>query len=281
MKAQVKRVVQGYETEDGAGVRLVRVLGVDTIKDFDPFLMLDSFDSENPVDYIAGFPTHPHRGIETITYLSQGQMQHEDSLGNKGLILDGDVQWMTAGSGILHSEFPQPSDRMLGLQFWLNLPRTEKMTNPKYFDIKNDDIKKYDGDGFNARVISGEFKGVKGAVPHHIKAKFVELNIKDEKSVDIELEKDQTHFLFTLEGFVQIDGNNYDEKSAILLGQGDTVTVKAIEGDLKLLFIEAPRLDEEVAWGGPIVMNTREELNEAFQELQDDTFIKEQAGGTL
>ena len=140
MRAKVIKAVKGVAAVDGAGVSLTRVLGRGTIEDFDPILMLDSFDSTNPNDYLAGFPTHPHRGIETVTYLSTGRMDHKDSMGNEGSILDGDVQWMTAGSGIMHSEFPKESERMLGLQFWLNLPSTEKMTEPKYFDIKNEDI---------------------------------------------------------------------------------------------------------------------------------------------
>lgn len=275
-QAQGIKVVKGNAAIDGAGVHLVRVLGHGTTGAFDPILMLDSFDSTNPEDYIKGFPMHPHRGIETITYLSRGQIDHEDSLGNKGSILNGDVQWMTAGSGILHQEMPQPSERMLGLQFWLNLPQKEKMTHPKYFDIKHEDIPVVEGDGYEVRVISGEFEGVKGVTPHHIPATFMDVRVKAGQSVSIPLNKEENAFLFTLLHDATIGDNVYEEKSAVLLSKGDVVTISADE-DAQLVFVSAKPLGEPIAWGGPIVMNTREELQHAFKELQEGTFIKEDA----
>ncbi len=278
MKAKVRGVVKGSAAIDGAGVHLTRVLGNATVEDFDPFLMLDSFDSRDPELYLAGFPTHPHRGIETITYLSSGRMDHKDSMGNEGAILDGDVQWMTAGSGIMHSEFPKASERILGLQFWLNLPAAEKMTDPKYFDIKNEDIPEFTENGAKVRVISGNFKGTEGVKPHHIQAKFVEVKIEPNNEFTIPLVEEETHFIFTLEGGVEIDGTTYSEKSAILFTEGDEIVVKSTDKPLHLLFIEAPRLDEPVAWGGPIVMNTRAELSLAFEELNNGTFVKVNPG---
>lgn len=169
-EGSIKQKVQGNRTVDGTGVKLVCVFVPTTMYSFDPFLMLDSFDSRNPEDYIKGFPWHPHRGIETITYLAEGEIDHGDSLGNKGKILAGQSQWMTAGSGIMHQEMPQPSERMLGFQFWLNLPQPEKMTSPKYFDITKDMVGIKEKNGAIVRVIAGKYQDVKGVKPPHIKA---------------------------------------------------------------------------------------------------------------
>ena len=159
----IRRIVTGKPATDGAGVKLVRVIGYNDTQDFDPFLMLDAFDSTNPEDYVKGFPWHPHRGIETITYLIRGDIAHGDSLGNKGRILDGECQWMTAGSGILHQEMPQPSERMLGTQLWLNLPAKDKMTEPKYNDIVGENVPTVAEEGLNIRIVSGNYKGTDGA----------------------------------------------------------------------------------------------------------------------
>lgn len=274
-KREVVDTVKGFRTQDGAGVSLVRVLGHSTVGDFDPFLMLDSFDSENPDDYIAGFPTHPHRGIETVTYLVNGEMDHKDTLGNEGKILSGDAQWMTAGSGILHSEMPQPTDRLLGLQLWINLPKDDKMTTPKYFDIKGKDMPTKDYGDYIVKVISGEFDDLKGATPHHLQATLYDIVLKNGKKIEIPTKANEKVFIFTLLGECKIDGKQYDEKTAILFNQGDSIEVEGASDDLRFTFYSAPMLDEEVAWGGPIVMNTREELNQAFIELEEGTFIKE------
>lgn len=272
---KVTRVVQGKPAVDGAGVRLTRVLGGSTIEDFDPFLMLDSFDSRNPEDYIRGFPTHPHRGIETITYLVAGELAHEDSLGNKGLITPGACQWMTAGSGILHQEMPQEAERLLGLQLWLNLPSAEKLTNPKYFDIEPDDVGLVEENGGFVKVISGEYEGVMGVTPHHIQATLLDVMLDEGQSIEISVKEDETVFVFLIEGAGMLDGEIFEEKTALLLGEGELVEVSALPGEvLRFLLASAPPLGEPVAWGGPIVMNTREELELAFDELRAGTFIK-------
>ena len=160
---QIRRIVTGKKTIDGAGVHLVRVLGYRDTQDFDPFLMLDAFDSDNPEDYIKGFPWHPHRGIETVTYLIQGDIEHGDSLGNSGSILDGDCQWMTAGSGIIHQEMPKASSRMYGAQLWLNLPAADKMAPPAYGDIQRDQVPVVKGDGHTVRIVAGDYQGKAGA----------------------------------------------------------------------------------------------------------------------
>ncbi len=272
----VAEIVRGRPGVDGAGVHLTRVLSTDTIESFDPFLMLDSFDSTNPDDYTKGFPEHPHRGIETITYLSQGCIEHQDSLGNKGAINPGDAQWMTAGSGILHQEMPQASDRMLGLQFWLNLPQKDKMTTPKYFEIKRDEIPVVDEEGASVRVIAGSFGDKEGAKPHHIPATFLEINLEPGATLTFPSPSDETSFVFLLEGDADVAGQAFNEKTAVRLHDGDAITLKAHEMPAKIVYAQAKPIRETVAWGGPIVMNTKEEVLQAFADLRSGNFIKEQ-----
>lgn len=275
MERLVKRVVQGTNAVDGAGVRLARVLGLRTVKDYDPFLMLDSFDSQNPQDYILGFPMHPHRGIETITYLVEGEIIHQDSLGNKGIIRSGGMQWMTSGSGILHEEMPQPCPRMLGLQLWLNLPQNEKMTSPKYFDIPKESIPIVKEESGTLRVISGTYKGVHGVTPHHIQASLWDITVEPGREMEVPTLVGQTVFIFLLSGDAEIGNLPFREKSALLFGEGDLIRVKALEDHAaRFLFVQAPPLHQSVAWGGPIVMNTQEELDQAFRELRMGTFIR-------
>lgn len=271
--------VKGFRTKDGAGVSLVRVLGPATVEAFDPFLMLDSFDSTNPEDYIAGFPIHPHRGIETVTYLSQGEMTHKDTLGNEGSITSGDAQWMTAGSGILHEEMPIPSERMLGLQLWINLPQKDKMATPNYFDIKAKDMPVKDYGDYTVKVIAGKYEDLKGVDTYHLQANLYEVKLKKGKMIKIPTNHDEKVFIFTLLGECKVDGKLFDEKTAILFDQGDYIEVEGASDDLIFTFYEAPILKEPVAWGGPIVMNTNEELNNAFKELENGTFLKEKPTG--
>lgn len=276
-KRKVKSIVTGRPTVDGAGVHLVRVLNLNTVEDFDPWLMLDSFDSKNPKDYIAGFPPHPHRGIETITYLVEGEMSHGDNLGNKGVIHSGESQWMTAGSGIIHEEMPTASERMLGVQLWLNLPKKHKMAKPKYFSITNDMIEEVETDFGMVRVIAGEYDGVKGVKGDYIKATILDVVIDKGQKATITLPKKDNAFVFILDGEAMIDDKVCETKSAVLLGEGKEVEIEARDGALRALVCSGKPLHEEVAWGGPIVMNTREELQNAFEELESGTFIKEDA----
>lgn len=273
---QVAEIVRGQAARDGAGVSLTRVLHTGTLESFDPFLMLDSFDSTDPADYINGFPEHPHRGIETITYLAKGRIDHKDSLGNAGSIRDGDAQWMTAGSGILHQEMPQPAERMLGLQFWLNLPQKEKMTKPKYFDIHGEEVPVVEEDGVIVRVIAGNYKGTQGAKPHHLQATFLELDVAPNTEFSFPSDPHETSFVFLLEGDAVIGGQHIGEKAAVLLKDGDTVTAKSTDQPARLIYAQAPPLGESIAWGGPIVMNTKEEITQAFTDLRNGTFIKDQ-----
>ncbi|MDD2521902.1 MAG: pirin family protein [Anaerolineaceae bacterium] len=272
---KIARVVRGIPAVDGAGVKLTRVLGGPTIEDFDPFLMLDSFDSTNPPDYMRGFPMHPHRGIETITYLVDGELAHEDSLGNKGMITPGSSQWMTAGSGILHQEMPQEAKHFLGLQLWLNLPAAEKMTEPKYFDIRPEDMGIVEESCGRVIVISGEYGGVRGAKPHHIQATLLDVTLYEGQTIEIPVAEEKTVFIFSLLGDMIVDNEIFEQKTALLLRDGDTVEVSAVPGKaVRFILASAPALHEPVAWGGPIVMNTQEELRKAFSDLRAGTFIK-------
>ena len=272
---EIISVVRGRQTTDGAGVRLVRMLGHDTVEAFDPFLMLDSFDSTHPADYTAGFPMHPHRGIETITYLISGRVEHEDSLGNRGTIRAGESQWMTAGSGILHQEMPKASDRMLGLQLWLNLPQSAKMDPPAYLSITKDDIARTQKGRAKIGVLSGRFGNARGVKPRHIQATLLDIELPGGESIALDTKPDETVFVFLLEGDAVIGEKTIAEKSAVLFGAGNEIAVSALpDADLRFMFFSGKPLREPVAWGGPIVMNTRTELEQAFSELRAGTFIK-------
>ena len=272
---EIQKTVRGQRAVDGAGVRLVRILGNADVYDFDPFLMLDSFDSTNPSDYTAGFPWHPHRGIETITYLISGRIEHMDSLGNKGVIASGESQWMTAGSGILHQEMPQASDRMLGFQLWLNLPRKEKMAEPAYLSITPRDIPVVVSGNATIRVLSGSYDGVSGVLPRHIPASIFDVSLPRGESLTLPTKPEENVFLFLIEGDAIINATLISEKTAVLFGGGDSVSFSAApERDLRIIFFSGKALHEPIAWGGPIVMNTREELDFVFDELRRGTFIK-------
>ncbi len=285
-RREATRVIRGQNAVDGAGVHLRRVLGKETIEQFDPFLMLDGFDSQDPDDYIKGFPWHPHRGIETVTYLIKGEIEHGDSLGNSGTINDLECQWMTAGSGIIHQEMPKESPRMLGCQVWVNLPAKDKMTTPAYGDITSDMVSVVQEEGAVVRVISGSYKGIKG----HFEGKYVKVNYID---VDLaphttfnysQTPNDQTLFLYLLEGTLSVDQDHkeFEKKACAVLftpsndnaQENESVIVRSGSNGARFVMLAAKPLKEQVAWGGPIVMNTREELSHAFAELKSGTFIK-------
>ncbi|NLH46030.1 MAG: pirin family protein [Acholeplasmataceae bacterium] len=274
----INKIVTGMHTRDGAGVKLVRVIGRNDTADFDPFLMLDAFDSGNPDDYIKGFPWHPHRGIETITYLLQGDIEHGDSLGNKGSILDGECQWMTAGSGIIHQEMPKASERMLGVQLWLNLPAKDKMVPPKYHGITKADIPVIDEGSSRIHIIGGIYQGTKGAAEgDYIKPLLLDVEVKPGSEWTIDTKRTDTLFIYIIQGegaFDPAEETFIAEKHAVLFNEGSHLRVKASDKGVRFLLMAAKPLHEPVAWGGPIVMNTKEELDYAFQELKENTFIK-------
>lgn len=275
MNREIKTQVRGQQGSDGAGVKLVRVLGPQTVKDWSPFLMMDAFDSTRPDDYTAGFPMHPHRGIETISFISSGKMRHRDSLGNEDTIGDGEVQWMTAGSGIMHEETLPASERLLGIQLWLNLPAAEKMTEPAYHSVKEPTIKNIPIEGGVLRLLSGQYRGEKGFQGMHVGLDYYDIRLDANASLTLDTETDKTVMAFTLLGDAVIAGDPIAEKTAVLTTSGDQLTLTAEDEPAEILVMMASPLDEPIAWGGPIVMNTQDELQQAFSELRQGTFIKE------
>lgn len=275
MERKVKTKVRGFRTRDGAGVSLVRVLGNQTTKEFDPILMLDSFDSTNPDDYTAGFPMHPHRGIETISYVSRGKMIHRDSLGNEDGISDGEVQWMNSGSGIMHEEMVPAADRLLGVQLWLNLPSKDKMSKPSYNSIKNDKIPEIEIEGGKLRLLAGTYKEYQGYKGNYLPMNYYDIQLNADAEFTLTMGQKDSVMIFTLSGNIYINGEYIEEKTAVKLTEGDSLTIKNGKEKAQVLYINSKALNEPIAWAGPIVMNTQEEIQKAFSELMNNTFIKE------
>lgn len=276
----IDKIWKSRPTMEGAGVRLKRAFGYNEVPLLDPFLMLDDFHSNNPADYRAGFPWHPHRGIETVTYMIDGYMKHEDSIGNKGIISSGDAQWMTAGSGIIHSEMPgQESGLLRGMQLWVNLPAKLKMTDPRYRDVSRDSIPSAaPARGITVRVIAGEVNGVKGPVnaitanPH-----FLDVAMEPRTTFEHTVVAGHTALAYVLEGSGTFSPDNPDpveDESLVLFGSGNQVRVSSGEKRLRFIFLSGKPIGEPVAWQGPIVMNTDEELRVAFEEYQNGTFLR-------
>ncbi len=273
----VETVVQGTATSDGAGVKLTRVLTSNLQKRLDPFLMLDSFGTDNPDDYIGGFPDHPHRGFETVTYMIAGRMRHRDSGGNEGLLQNGGVQWMTAGRGLVHSELPeQEQGRMEGFQLWLNLPAKDKMTAPRYRDIQSQDIPELHlEDGVVARVIAGSSHGLAGAVQRDITHPlYIDIHFDGPGSFKQTLPASLNAFVYVYRGEVQIDGQSVASQRMAVLGndsEADGVVIQA-EKPARALLIAGVPLNEPIAQHGPFVMNTTQELYQAVADFQAGKF---------
>ncbi len=267
----------GIPTVEGAGVNLTRIFSQPDVKDVDPFLLLDFFDSSDPQDYSAGFPMHPHRGIETITYLIKGRIAHEDSLGNKGIIAPLGCQWMTAGRSILHQEMPDASVPILGTQLWLNLPKANKMTEPAYRDITEKDVSIYDASDVLVRVLAGNYRGCKGPVKGtYVDPLYFDVTVHPRGTFSTEVPAEDTVFLFLLEGAIEFHHQGIisaPTTRGVLLSKGEHVSVHSDDG-ARFFFIAGKPINEPIAWGGPIVMNTQEELRTAFQQLQAGTFIQ-------
>ena len=297
----IKSIVQAKPTIEGAGVKLRRAFGFGNTQEFDPFLLFDDFRNENPEDFLAGFPWHPHRGIETITYVLAGSVAHGDSLGNKGEMGPGDVQWMTAGSGILHQEMPKgdPRGRMHGFQLWANLPSTLKMTAPRYQDVPARDIPEVtDDDGTRVRVVCGEFWGKRGPVQGvAADPRYLDVWVPPGKRKSLAVETTRHAFAYVFEGSGTFreasqplepktevvgrpaaagggESGETGNRSLVLFDRGDEVTVQAGDQGIRFLLVSGKPIEEPVAWYGPIVMNTQEQLRQAYAELQDGTFIK-------
>lgn len=280
MKRKAAEVVQGFRAIDGGGVQLVRVLGNQTMDAFDPFLMLDSFDSTNYDDWRAGFPFHPHRGIETVSYIRKGGMHHQDTMGFEDTVHDGEVQWMCAGSGVEHEETIPEAPQLQGLQLWLNLPAAEKMSTPTYHAIKRDAIESIPvGKRSELRLLAGNFTDEKGQLHEgyhgeHLPLDYYEVTLSAGDRLTFKVGENKSVMAFTLVGRATIGELPVAEKSAVRLINGDEVELIAHDGDAVVMVMVSDRLDEPVAWGGPIVMNTRQELMQAFREYENGTFIK-------
>jgi len=294
----VRRVTQATPTMEGAGVRLQRAFGFGQTDDFDPFLLFDDFRNDNPDDYRAGFPWHPHRGIETITYVLAGTVEHRDSLGNHGNLGAGEVQWMTAGSGILHQEMPQgdADGRMHGFQLWANLPRALKMTDPRYQDVRAKDIPEItDDDGTHVRVVCGQFWGKQGPVEGvAADPRYLDISVAPGRTRRLEVDNSRHAFAYVFAGSgsfrdaskplpvqTELVGISDDatpsmlgNRSLVVFDSGDEITVTAGDEGIRFLLVSGRPLEEPVAWYGPIVMNTKDELRQAYAELKDGSFIK-------
>jgi quercetin 2,3-dioxygenase len=295
----VKRIVQSTPTLEGAGVKLRRAFGFGATDEFDPFLLLDDFRNERPEDYRAGFPWHPHRGIETVTYVLAGTVAHGDSLGNQGKLGAGDVQWMTAGSGIMHQEMPQGDERgrMHGFQLWANLPSSLKMTAPRYQDVPSKEIPEViDDDGTRVRVICGEFWGKRGPVDGvAADPRYLDIFVPPGRRKTLPVGSGRHAFAYVFEGSgtfrdasqpfgVLTEKDTADgeilvrekigNRSLVVFGSGDDVTVQAGEEGIRFLLVSGKPIEQPVAWYGPIVMNTNAELQQAVNELRSGTFIK-------
>ena len=294
----VKRIITSKPTMEGAGVKLRRAFGFGETSEFDPFLLLDDFRNERPDDYRAGFPWHPHRGIETITYVLAGSVEHGDSLGNTGKLESGDVQWMTAGRGILHQEMPQgdAKGRMHGFQLWANLPSSLKMTAPRYQDVKAAEIPELtDDDGTRVRVVCGDYRGRRGPIEGVVAdPRYLDVWVPPGRRKTLAGELERHAFAYVFEGSgdfraasapfgvltEKTDGANTrvvreqtGNRSLVVFDSGDEVTVQAGDEGIRFLLVSGKPIEEPVAWYGPIVMNSKAELQQAFDELRAGTFI--------
>ncbi len=275
---KVKKVIRAHQALEGAGVKLKRVIGFDTRYETDPFLLLDHFGSDNPNDYLAGFPWHPHRGIETVTYMLDGKVEHKDSLGNAGIIDPGDVQWMTAGSGIIHQEMPKPiNGLMYGFQLWVNLPKAHKMTSPRYREIRTNDIPTIENSDSKLKIISGRYKKTVGVVQDlFAEILYLDIRLWPNATFTYQVNEEYNCMSYVYDGVVEFPGREDSVRSEefVIFHKGTQIEMKAGSDGVRLLLLGGIPLNEHIAWKGPIVMNTAEELDVAFEEFYDDKFIK-------
>jgi quercetin 2,3-dioxygenase len=275
----VVRTLAPQKTVDGAGVSLYRVFSRELAPLLDPFLMLDHFGSDKPEDYQAGFPWHPHRGIETVTYLLAGQVEHSDSLGNKGRLGPGDLQWMTAASGIIHQEMPEPGPdgRLEGFQLWVNLRAADKMAPPAYRDFAAAQIPAQRSYGATIKVVAGAIGGEVGPVRGiGVEPLYLDITLGPSASLDVPTPINQTAFAYLYRGSCAVgaEGTMIEGRRLVIFGPGEAVRLRAEAAEARLLLVAGTPLHESIAWGGPIVMNTHEELQRAFRELDEGSFIK-------
>ena len=264
----VKYLVEGIQTSDGAGVNLTRIIGSPELNMLDPFLLLDEFGSDNPNDYIAGFPPHPHRGFETITYMLNGKFTHEDTAGNKGHLSDGGVQWMTAGKGVIHSEMPEQTEGLVrGFQLWFNLPKEKKMIEPAYHDIQSDQIPVVEFEGGRVKVISGTFQGTTGPGRPHTGMMYLDIHLDSKQDITVPIANDWNGFVYVYEGSISANIGVPKGHLAVLDTKDDFLCSSSVE-NTRLILVAGEPLNEPVARGGPFVMNTKGEVLQAFEDYQ-------------
>ena len=274
---EVKQIIEPIPASDGAGVKLKRSIGVEP-NYFDPFLMLDEFGSENSEDYVAGFPPHPHRGIETVTYMLAGDFEHKDSLGSTGRMCAGDVQWMKTGSGIIHSEMPLMKEGKLhGFQLWINMPSYLKMTTPEYLYLDSKEINHYADPEKLVKVIAGRYEGINGSISNHnLEPVYFDVSLTKGNKFSFPLSPEKNSFVYLYEGEIKVghkDNGRVLGSTLVTLSAGEALQVEAVE-DAKFLVVSGRPINEEIVRGGPFVMNTREEILEAIEDYRNGTFIK-------
>ena len=275
---EVKKIVKAIHASDGAGVKLKRSIGTPEADYIDPFLMLDEFGSENKDDYVAGFPPHPHRGIETVTYMLQGEFEHEDSTGSKGKMAPGDVQWMKTGRGIIHSEMPaMTGGKLLGFQLWINMPAKLKKNKPEYLYIKNNELGVHKDSEKTVKVIAGKYEKAEGPqTKHNVEPIYFHIVLNEKKEFKCEMPEGHNSFIYLLKGQLQIgekEHNKTSDSNLILLERGNKLKIKALK-KTEFLFIAGKPIGEPIARGGPFVMNTKAEILEAIQDYNNGTFAK-------
>ena len=275
---EIKKIVEPVETSDGAGVKLKRSIGTSAINYLDPFLLLDEFGSENKDDYMAGFPPHPHRGIETVTYMLEGKFEHKDSTGAKGIMSSGDVQWMKTGGGIIHSEMPAMSDGKLhGFQLWVNMPAKLKMSKPEYIYLDAKQIKIYKDEEKKIKIIAGKFKNYEGPIKgHNVEPIYFDIELREENEFKFDLPLNHNSFIYLVEGNIKIGKDEHqkiDGSSLIVLKKGKNLNVRALKKS-KFLLIAGKPIGEAIARGGPFVMNTKQEILQAMEDYNNGNFIR-------
>ena len=275
---EIKKIIKALNASDGAGVKLKRSIGTPEADYIDPFLMLDEFGSENKDDYVAGFPPHPHRGIETVTYMLNGEFEHQDSTGAKGRMTSGDVQWMKTGRGIIHSEMPAMSGgKLLGFQLWINMPAKLKKNKPEYNYIKGNELGTHKDSESVVKVIAGKYKNVEGPEKNHnVEPIYFHIILNEDKEFKCEVPKGHNSFIYVLKGELKIGKKNHlkiNDSNLILLERGDKLAVKAYK-KTEFLFIAGKPIGEPIARGGPFVMNTKDEILEAIKDYNNGTFAK-------
>ena len=274
---EVEKIIEPTPTSDGAGVKLKRSIGIDP-NYYDPFLMLDEFGSENKDDYIGGFPPHPHRGIETVTYMLEGKFEHEDSTGAKGRMTSGDVQWMKTGSGIIHSEMPTMTEgRLHGFQLWVNMPAKLKMSKPDYIYIDSDKMQTHKDTDKQVKVIAGKFENAEGPIKrHNVEPIYLDIELEKDKEFNFQVPSTHNSFIYLISGEIKIGEQTHDKvknSKLILLTNGEKLRVLGLS-KAKFLFISGKPIGEEIARGGPFVMNTKSEILQAVQDYHNGTFVK-------